>query len=94
MLDNANPTVLSVSELPARRERRQRKAQPKKGSIKEQLLGKKPWEMDPYYTLAYTDADSDDSDIEPIDEQEIYGKFVQLRTPFIFYNADLKPPHV
>lgn len=90
MLDNANPTILSVSELPTRRQRRQRKDQPKKGGIADRLFGKPSWKLDPYYTLAYSDADSDDSNIEPIDEQEIYGEFVRSRTPFILHFPNLR----
>lgn len=89
MLDNANPTILSVSELPTRRQRRQRKEQPKKGGIRDMFYGKPEWEMDPYYTLEYSDADSDDSAIEPIDEQEIYGQFIQYWTSFILRFSNL-----
>lgn len=74
MLDNANPTVLSVSELPTRRQRRQRKEHIVPGGIEEMFFGKPNYELNPYYTLEYSDADSEDSNIEPIDEQEIYGK--------------------
>lgn len=74
-LDNENPTILSVSELPSRRQRRQRKQQyAVPGGIEEMFFSKPNYEMNPYYTLEYSDADSEDSNIEPIDEQEIYGK--------------------
>lgn len=74
MLENANPTILSVSELPSRRQKRQRKAHPTPGGIEEMFFGKPNYELNPYYTLDYSDADSEDSNAEPIDEQEIYGK--------------------
>lgn len=91
MLDNANPTVLNVSELPARRERRQRKDQPEKGSILDRLYGKQSWERNPYYTLAYSDADLDDtSENEPIDEQEIYGELIKSQTSFILLSKQLQ----
>ncbi|KUJ24107.1 uncharacterized protein LY89DRAFT_692911 [Mollisia scopiformis] len=81
MLDNENPTILSVSELPTRRDRRQRKDQPKKDSIRDKLYGTPDWEMNPYYTLAYSDADSDDTNLEPIDEQEIYDLIAPICDP-------------
>ncbi|KAF8865381.1 hypothetical protein BDZ45DRAFT_444413 [Acephala macrosclerotiorum] len=81
MLDNANPTILSLSELPTRRQRRQRKEQPNKGGIRDMFYGKPEWEMDPYYTLDYSDADSDGSAIEPIDEQEIYDLIAPISDP-------------
>ena len=31
--------------------------------------------MDPFYMSEFSDTDSDDSTMEPIDEQEIYGTF-------------------
>jgi hypothetical protein len=82
MLDNANPTILSVSDLPTRRQRRQRKEYAIPGGIEEMFFSKPTYEMNPYYTLEYSDADSEDSNIEPIDEQEIYGKSIYLRLAY------------
>ena len=73
-LDNANPTILSVSELPSHRQRRRQKTERQtKQGIREILLAKPSYAMDPYYLSDFSDTDSDDSSVEPIDEQEIYG---------------------
>jgi hypothetical protein len=73
-LDNANPTILSASELATHRQRRKaRDESSKKHSLREVLLGKSSYTMDPFYTSDFSDSDSDDSNMEPIDEQEIYG---------------------
>lgn len=74
-LENANPTILSVSELPSHRQRRQEKIDgSKKHGIKAILLAKPSYSLDPYYMSDFSDSDSDDSVAEPIDEREIYGK--------------------
>jgi hypothetical protein len=75
--DNANPTIISASELPTRRERRKDRvgtSNNKKG-LREMMMAKPSFSMDPFYMSDFSDTDSDDSTIEPIDEQEIYGKF-------------------
>lgn len=75
-MDNANPTILSVNELPSRR--RKAKAgvvEPKDFGIQEIMMAKPSYAMDPFYLSDYSDTDSDDSSLEPIDEQEVYGKF-------------------
>ena len=75
-LDNANPTILSESELPSHRQRRRgNDAGPKKQSLRDVLIAKPSFEMDPFYMSEFSDTDSDDSTMEPIDEQEIYGTF-------------------
>lgn len=37
-------------------------------------MAKPFYAMDPFYMSECSDADSDDSTLEPIDEQEVYGK--------------------
>jgi len=75
-LDNANPTILSESELPSHRQRRRgNDVGPKKQSLRDVLIAKPSFEMDPFYMSEFSDTDSDDSTMEPIDEQEIYGTF-------------------
>lgn len=37
-------------------------------------MAKPSYALDPYYMSEFSDTDSDDSTVEPIDEQEIYGK--------------------
>ncbi len=77
--DNANPTILSVSELPAHRQRRKNKEDSSKEHVVRELLMAKPsYAMDPFYMSDFSDTDSDDSTVEPIDEQEIYGEFAKV----------------
>jgi hypothetical protein len=73
-LDNENPTVLSASELPTHRNRRRNKASSSKHhAVRNILTATKP-SYDPFYmSESESDTDSDDSTVEPIDEQEIYG---------------------
>lgn len=74
-LDNANPTILSASELPSRKPNRKgRSGQSEKKGIRDMLMAKPSFSMDPFYLSDFSDTDSDDSAVEPIDEQEIYGK--------------------
>jgi hypothetical protein len=74
-LDNANPTVLSASELPTRRQRKDRNAAAKVEGIRAILMANPSDTLDPFYMSEFSDTDSDGSTIQPIDEQEIYGKF-------------------
>lgn len=85
-LDNANPTILSASELPTR----QKRAAPRKGpdsKYADIIFAKPSYLSRPLYNDAAATAPSwpgaDDGDYavkdigaEPIDEQEIYGTFV------------------
>jgi hypothetical protein len=73
-LDNANPTVLSASELPTRKLRKDRDASSKVEGIRAILMANPSDTLDPFYLSDFSDTDSDDSSIQPIDEQEIYGK--------------------
>jgi hypothetical protein len=73
-LDNANPTVINPSELPTHRQRRKKDGSSKKLGIQDVLMAKPSYSMDPFYMSDFSDTDSDDSTVEPIDEQEIYGK--------------------
>jgi hypothetical protein len=74
-LDNANPTIVNPSELPSYRERRKIKDESQqKHGIRQLLMGKSSYAIDPFYLSDYSDTDSDDSGVEPIDEQEIYGE--------------------
>ncbi|KAK0118102.1 hypothetical protein ONS95_012407 [Cadophora gregata] len=75
-LDNANPTILSESELPTHRQRRRNRGDgTKKSGIRELLMAKPTYALDPFYMSDFSDTDSDDSSVEPIDEQEIYVFF-------------------
>jgi hypothetical protein len=75
-LDNANPTILSASDLPSHRQRRKGRddTSSKKLGIRDLLMAKPSYALDPFYLSDFSDSDSDDSTVEPIDEQEIYGE--------------------
>lgn len=74
-LDNANPIILSASDLPSHRQRRKGRDTSSKGhGLRDVLMAKPSYGMDPFYLSDFSDTDSDDSTVEPIDEQEIYGE--------------------
>ncbi|KAH8596589.1 hypothetical protein B0O99DRAFT_509854 [Bisporella sp. PMI_857] len=83
VLDNANPTILSESELASHRQRRKgRDAGPKSQSIRDLLMAKPSYAtMDPFYMSDFSETDSDDSTMEPIDEQEIYDLIAPISDP-------------
>jgi len=73
-LDNANPTILNVSELPSHRQRRRQKEESSsKDGIRGLLMSKPSYALDPFYMSDFSDTDSDDPSVEPIDVHEIYG---------------------
>ncbi|KAK0123173.1 hypothetical protein ONS96_010172 [Cadophora gregata f. sp. sojae] len=81
-LDNANPTILSESELPTHRQRRRNRGDgTKKSGIRELLMAKPTYALDPFYMSDFSDTDSDDSSVEPIDEQEIYDLIAPISDP-------------
>jgi len=85
-LDNANPTVLSEAELSSHRQRRRTRTDtPKKSGIRDLLMAKPSYALDPFYMSDFSDDDSDDSSVEPIDEQEIYGEFLLPRKIFLLF---------
>ncbi|EKD18431.1 FAM96B-like protein [Drepanopeziza brunnea f. sp. 'multigermtubi' MB_m1] len=81
-LDNANPTILSESELPSHRQRRRTRAETsKKSGIRELLMAKPSYALDPFYISEFSDTDTDDSSVGPIDEQEIYDLIASIADP-------------
>ncbi|KAH7391355.1 hypothetical protein BKA64DRAFT_101490 [Cadophora sp. MPI-SDFR-AT-0126] len=81
-LDNANPTILSESELATHRQRRRNRGDvSKKSGIRELLMAKPSYALDPFYMSDFSDTDSDDSSVEPIDEQEIYDLIAPISDP-------------
>ncbi|KAL2063433.1 hypothetical protein VTL71DRAFT_5238 [Oculimacula yallundae] len=81
-LDNANPTILSESELSSHRQRRRnREDGSKKSGIRELLMAKPGYALDPFYMSDFSDTESDDSSVEPIDEQEIYDLIAPISDP-------------
>ena len=83
-LDNANPTILSASDLPSHRQRRKGQDEPsKKHGVRDVLMAKPSYALDPFYLSDFSDTDSDDSTVEPIDEQEIYGEIFRYCLNFL-----------
>ena len=77
--DNANPTILTASQLPTRQQARRKTSSPGPDARLTGVVVRKPLFLsDPFCDVAWSDAsESDDDDfftVEPIDEQEIYGK--------------------
>ena len=79
-LDNANPTILSESQLPSRGRKRDVVRNGPESKYNDILFSEQPWLWDlSNSTTAWSSDESSDSDggelaDEPIDEQEIYGK--------------------
>lgn len=77
-LENANPTILSVSQLPSRKRKgvtARRGPDSKCDSI---VFPKRAW---PYGTNSSSDEEDDDDDEigeQPLDEQDIYGEHTPL----------------
>ena len=62
--DNANPTIISASELPTRKEKGKGRNSPsgnKKDGLREIMMAKPSFSMDPFYMSDFSDTDSDDS---------------------------------
>ncbi|KAF7864090.1 hypothetical protein EAF04_007055 [Stromatinia cepivora] len=80
-IQNANPTILNVSEISRRREKRKvRDYSAKKHGIQSILMAKPSYALDPFYMSDFSE-DSDDSGLEPIDEQEIYDLIAPISDP-------------
>ncbi|RDL33169.1 FAM96B-like protein [Venustampulla echinocandica] len=81
-LDNANPTILSAAELPSRREGRKiKELSSGNHGIRDLLMGNPSYAIDPFYMSDFSDTDTDDSTLEPIDEQEIYDLIAPIQDP-------------
>lgn len=69
-LENANPTILSISQLPSRRRKGTAARHGPDSKCDNIVYPKHPW---PYGSGWSSDEDYDDAE-EPLDEQDIYGK--------------------
>jgi hypothetical protein len=71
-LENANPTILSVSQLPSRGRKGPATRQGPDSKCDSIVYPKRPW---PYGSGSSSDEDVDEADgvEEPMDEQDIYG---------------------
>jgi hypothetical protein len=71
--DNANPTILNPSDLPSRRRESNAGKRDDGGSgLFDDLIPRYNYLSDPFDD-PLSASDSDDDDVENIDEQEIYG---------------------
>lgn len=72
-LENANPTILSVSQLPSRRRKGPAARHGPDSKCDSIVYPKRPW---PYGSSSSSDEDvGETGDVEePMDEQDIYGK--------------------
>ncbi len=87
--DNANPTILNVSELPTRQNKKRAAATPGKDAESELdiVLRRPEYLSAPFCDVPWASDDTDSDDgftIEPIDEQEIYGGFYRSLFPLVF----------
>lgn len=90
MLDNANPTILSLSSLPSRGQKQALVRRGPESKYDDVLFPKHVGSWDPFRNVSSWPSDpedDDDDDIgelneEPIDQQEIYGVFAS--TPFFW----------
>lgn len=77
-LDNANPTILNVNQLPSRRHNNKSAAKPGPESLYDDILLPKHsdlWGPSSRNVSSWpSDGDEDDDMEAPIDEQEVYGK--------------------
>ncbi|TQS36588.1 hypothetical protein Golomagni_02956 [Golovinomyces magnicellulatus] len=92
VLDNANPTILNPTELASHQKRRKNKLLVTgRHSVMKTLTGEDGYTLDPYYMCEQPEAesDSDDSNIEPIDEQEIYDFGLQMLKSFFEWGTQI-----
>jgi hypothetical protein len=95
-MDNANPTVLNVADLPTRRGKGGPGSKKTAGSEIQQLMQiQSHYMMQDLYLSDLESAPESDEDIavEPIDEQEIYGKSM-LQIFLAPTDKELPRPHL
>lgn len=94
--DNANPTILNVSELPTRQNKKKLAAASKGKDVDPDLdvvLRRPEYLSAPFCDLPWASDDTDSDDgftIEPIDEQEIYGGFYSFFCPVLQALSELE----
>ncbi|TGJ80485.1 hypothetical protein E0Z10_g8279 [Xylaria hypoxylon] len=83
--DNANPTILNVSELPTRLNKKKAAATGKVAELEVDIVLRRPEYLSaPFCDLPWASDDTDSDDgftIEPIDEQEIYDLISTISDP-------------
>ncbi|KAI5927267.1 FAM96B protein [Camillea tinctor] len=81
--DNANPTILNVSELPTRRDRRKKASRKASESKLDAIMRKPQYLSTPFCDIPWSDDTESDDDftVEPIDEQEVYDLISTISDP-------------
>ncbi|KAI0839138.1 FAM96B protein [Hypoxylon sp. FL0890] len=81
--DNANPTILNVTELPTRQRKKGRRVQKTAESKLNRILRKPQYLSDPFYNVSWSDDTESDDELtaEPIDEQEVYDLISTISDP-------------
>lgn len=78
-VDNANPTVLDATDLPTRRRKGIATESKEPGAGLRAIMSMKQPLMVDVQEVSSSDVDSEDDDeVEPIDEQEIFGMFAEV----------------
>ncbi|KAK3694611.1 hypothetical protein B0T22DRAFT_75689 [Podospora appendiculata] len=91
-LDNENPTILNVSQLPSRRQKTRSARNGPDSKYDHILFPKQPWPWGPSKTTSSWPSDDDEDEVEedayhdeyteePIDEQEIYDLISTISDP-------------
>ncbi|KAI1414923.1 FAM96B protein [Hypoxylon sp. FL1857] len=81
--DNANPTILNITELPTRQRRKGRRVQKTTDSKIAEILRKPQYPSGPFYDVSWSDDTESDDEFtaEPIDEQEVYDLISTISDP-------------
>ncbi|KAI4217369.1 MAG: hypothetical protein LQ351_000679 [Letrouitia transgressa] len=85
LLQNANPTILSASDLPTRRGQKTSKTANSRGKsgLLNSVIPASAYVRDPFNPSSGSGSDDSDTDdeVEPIDEQEIYDLIAPMTDP-------------
>ena len=88
---NANPTIRNASDLPSRRRQGNRQSSKTPSGLFATTVPSSAYLPDPFLppSLDSDESSGDDDSVEPIDEQEIYGKARPLyhQLTMIFCNS-------
>lgn len=81
--DNANPTILNITELPTRQRKKGRRVQKTAESKINKFMRKPQYLSDPFYDISWSDDTESDDEFtaEPIDEQEVYDLISPISDP-------------
>lgn len=88
--DNANPTILTASQLPTRQQKKHAAQNGFDAELMGSIVCRPSYLSGPFCDVPWLDDEESDEDLsdEPIDEQEIYGEHSLRFCP----SASLAPP--